>query len=657
MGAIFSRVKNWNAENLTNEDLNAEIDNILTNFVPLQFDDYSTNVAQMQTTADPGEVGTESLATTLAGELDRLRFAIADVKGTTQWYETPATTINALNDAVGTGLVPNRLISGKEFASTDQALFLKANGAAATATVEGAVDNFIYAVEGVQYTIITDTDIAGLSVAPSANNTALIDDPSAADGLETKYLGSFGTEIHLDTVGSEISSKVGDLAAFKITNDAAADEYFLARIKDAATLAECTRGYFFDSSRAHIPAIVFANNKTVTLMNLAWIFAKIDLTLTVTYVEPTYAGASPAGPSIGDYWFDNVNNKWMTYSGVAFIDADATLVGIAVIDATNCVATRSFDYFKSYNSLNTVKLIKESATVVRSERLGATVSINGLQQRYDHDNITWDITTDLESGESETVSTYYYAYLTETGVSKLSTIAPFEAHGTRQGFYHPKNTWRCIGKIFNNGSGDIDPLLIVSTSCTNEQSLFSNNLDIVGSTYLRFSDDVQSGEIELTGTQTLSRYLYSELFTHLGTNVGEGDAADTFHIPDVDGRFIRGTDNGSGRDTGAGSRTAMNTNGNTGDAVGSIQAATSQSSHNHQWYNYTSTSANGETYNSGGSGIVPSVLAWVSAAHVSGSSSSGDRILAVDSYTTNAGAVNASYPVNLCLNVFMKVSR
>lgn len=53
-------------------------------------DDYSSSVAQMQTTTDPGEVGTESQPTTLAGELERVRFAIKDAKGTAQWYETPA---------------------------------------------------------------------------------------------------------------------------------------------------------------------------------------------------------------------------------------------------------------------------------------------------------------------------------------------------------------------------------------------------------------------------------------------------------------------------------------------------------------------------------------------------------------------------------------
>ena len=80
MGATFSRLKNWIAETLTYADLNAEIDNILTNLTTSGVDDYSTNATQMRLTTDPGESGTESLATSLAGELERIRYAIKEIK-------------------------------------------------------------------------------------------------------------------------------------------------------------------------------------------------------------------------------------------------------------------------------------------------------------------------------------------------------------------------------------------------------------------------------------------------------------------------------------------------------------------------------------------------------------------------------------------------
>ena len=60
--------------------------------VPQVQDDYSATVAQMQTVADPAPAGTPSLATSLAGELERLRFTLLKIKqslrGTVaQWYE------------------------------------------------------------------------------------------------------------------------------------------------------------------------------------------------------------------------------------------------------------------------------------------------------------------------------------------------------------------------------------------------------------------------------------------------------------------------------------------------------------------------------------------------------------------------------------------
>lgn len=56
-------------------------------------DDYSSTVGQMQSTVDPGGVGTESQATSLAGEIERLRFAIDRIIGGAQWYSTPSTDL------------------------------------------------------------------------------------------------------------------------------------------------------------------------------------------------------------------------------------------------------------------------------------------------------------------------------------------------------------------------------------------------------------------------------------------------------------------------------------------------------------------------------------------------------------------------------------
>lgn len=90
MGATFSRAKQWiNGETLTHTDLNTEFDNILNNFTPAGMDDYSSSQAVMQTTVDPYPSGTESYATSLQGELERLRYVVKLNNGGTQWYYDP----------------------------------------------------------------------------------------------------------------------------------------------------------------------------------------------------------------------------------------------------------------------------------------------------------------------------------------------------------------------------------------------------------------------------------------------------------------------------------------------------------------------------------------------------------------------------------------
>jgi microcystin-dependent protein len=69
----------------------------------------------------------------------------------------------------------------------------------------------------------------------------------------------------------------------------------------------------------------------------------------------------------------------------------------------------------------------------------------------------------------------------------------------------------------------------------------------------------------------ISRTTYANLFASIGTSHGNGNGTTTFNIPDRRGRFVRMRDGGVGRDTDAGSRTAMNAGGNAGDNVGSVQ--------------------------------------------------------------------------------------
>ncbi len=84
------------------------------------------------------------------------------------------------------------------------------------------------------------------------------------------------------------------------------------------------------------------------------------------------------------------------------------------------------------------------------------------------------------------------------------------------------------------------------------------------------SETAPTGWLVCDGT-AVSRTTYADLFNVIGENFGQGDNSTTFNVPDFRGRFLRGMDDGQTRDPNSSTRTAMNTGGNTGDAVGSVQ--------------------------------------------------------------------------------------
>jgi hypothetical protein len=70
---------------------------------------------------------------------------------------------------------------------------------------------------------------------------------------------------------------------------------------------------------------------------------------------------------------------------------------------------------------------------------------------------------------------------------------------------------------------------------------------------------------------SISQTVYAALYAAIATAWGNPGGG-SFNLPDLRGRFMRGRDGGIARDPDRATRTACAAGGNTGDAVGSVQA-------------------------------------------------------------------------------------
>ncbi|MBL8912694.1 MAG: tail fiber protein [Archangium sp.] len=95
--------------------------------------------------------------------------------------------------------------------------------------------------------------------------------------------------------------------------------------------------------------------------------------------------------------------------------------------------------------------------------------------------------------------------------------------------------------------------------------------------------------------RAVDRGTYAALFGAIGTSSGVGNGTTTFNLPDYRGRFLRGVDNGAGRDVDSATRIADN-GGNAGSQVGSAQPDELRS-HQHPLMILSGSSTGGGAYN------------------------------------------------------------
>lgn len=111
-GALYTHTTRASGTILTAAIYNADHQNHITFGDAQYLGGWSNTVAQMRIQADPGESGSESLGSSISDEIERLRFAIYELKAAMDgsllyWYQSPG-------DLAGSARLPSWYIDGLE---------------------------------------------------------------------------------------------------------------------------------------------------------------------------------------------------------------------------------------------------------------------------------------------------------------------------------------------------------------------------------------------------------------------------------------------------------------------------------------------------------------------------------------------------------------
>lgn len=390
----------------------------------------------------------------------------------------------------------NTVTSGKKRATSNQPAFITPNGAAASFILAGLTTNLVVDINGTSVAVSTDITKSSLTVAPGSNNTCLVNDTLAADQHDTRLWGEpeHRKVITIDTVGSEITSRNGQYASFKLDNGSVT-EYFFGLIDTTNNrIHKIKRGFYYDSSLNPKNRIVFSNNDTITLLNTAWVFVTNDgTTVDVSYTQPVWDFTAPSSPVTGDYWYDMANQTWKRYDGASFQIISRTLVAQVCLDATNCIGARCMDFHADYRSDNSMEIEVSTTEIAKSVKQGSRVQVMGTAIDFRQSTPLWNITTDLATSvdmydATEQASRMYYLYLKDTGDTVISDISPY-FRTDLFGEYHPHNPWRCVGLAYNNASSNITNASSPINFNTSIMATFGNGFGAVSTKIRRFTNN------------------------------------------------------------------------------------------------------------------------------------------------------------------------
>ncbi|MHA1379302.1 MAG: hypothetical protein ACTSRG_13040 [Candidatus Helarchaeota archaeon] len=379
-----------------------------------------------------------------------------------QWDAYIINTKNMIFNALGISPEVPRIVSSAIRPNSSLPYFLKADGSALEFTVLGLTTNLELLIN--KFPVIIDTDIvkSGITAAPSTNNTTTVNDSNILNDLYAGEIDALVNEIAISAVGSEITSRIGQIAAFKTPTG----EILRAFIKDATTLVNAYRGWYFDGSNDPIVRQILSDTNVLTLMNIGFVFAENDgTTIDISYTTPIYSSTAPGSAPSGDYYFNETSKEWYEGNGATWDLANVALIGEIVSDSTDTIAARSNDLSKQFAETNNIELSILSTEVVESKNTNSKINVYGSDLKIDLTKINWDITNDLESSITESINTDYYFYLSDKKEVIITSYRPYRRDDL-VGYYHPYESWRCVGVAFNDASGNLVMVSAIPFSST-----------------------------------------------------------------------------------------------------------------------------------------------------------------------------------------------
>jgi len=290
---------------LTAAIYNSDHQNHVDNCTPQGVGGYSSNTTQMAIKTDPGATGSESLAGSAAGELERLRFCLARLGGTTKWYDPPTIVNVKTYLPVGDGI------------ADDRAAFVSAAAAAqGTTGATGAVwSNGLYLTGGaailpnnVDQVTLTKTDrfsalglFEGSSANPSVSQEpvlwvqkyvkkdtgaavnhqvggAYIDLEIQGSGVAAANKGTwYGLLVNVDSLG--VNTSVPATPAFDIDGDVIGIAAF-ARMNGVPGQGRILSGIWAYPEGPSADATTIANTAT------SWAICGLEVNLKLRHVDP-----------------------------------------------------------------------------------------------------------------------------------------------------------------------------------------------------------------------------------------------------------------------------------------------------------------------------------------------------------------------------------